>query len=106
MSYAYVITYRGRCDDPEAFVDYYVKHHLPIVWTFPGIRRIEVDRGVEGEDFFLSARLTFDTLDELRAALVSPQREPARADMANFPHFEGVNPRHTVEVLEIPRERP
>ena len=102
MSYAYIVTYEGACKDPDAFVDYYVHHHLPIVWTFPRIRRIEVDRGVEGETFFFSARLIFETL---RAALECPQRERARADMANFPGFEGENPRHTVEVLEITRER-
>ncbi len=105
MSYAYVVTYQGRCENPDAFVDYYVKDHLPIAWTFPKISRIEVDRGVDGEGFFMSARLIFDTLEDLRAALESPQRERARADMANFPHFEGRNPRHTVEVLNVPRER-
>ena len=105
MSYAYIVTYEGACKDPDAFVDYYVHHHLPIVWTFPRIRRIEVDRGVEGETFFFSARLIFETLEDLRAALECPQRERARADMANFPGFEGENPRHTVEVLEITRER-
>ena len=105
MSYAYVISYEGQFDDPEAFVDYYVNHHLPIVWTFPKIRRIEVDRGVDGDPFFMSARLVFDTLEDLRAALESPQREKARADLANFPHFEGANPRHTAEVLDVPRKQ-
>ncbi len=105
MSFAYVVQYRGRCEDPDAFVDYYVNHHVPIVWTFPKVRRIEVDREIDGEEFFMSARMTFDTLDDLRAALESPQREAAREDMANFPHFEGENPRHIVEVLDVPRER-
>lgn len=104
MSYAYVVNYIGRCENPDSFMDYYINHHLPIVWTFPGIRRIEVDRGLDGEQFFLSARLVFDTLKDLRAALQSPQRQKAAADMANFPHFEGQNPRQTVEILDIPRE--
>ena len=103
MSYAYVITYRGECEDPQAFVDYYVNHHVPIVWTFPNIRGIEVDRGLGEEGFLLSARLTFDTLEDLRGALESPQRDRAKADMGNFPHFDGENPRYVAEALEIPR---
>ncbi len=106
MSCAYIVTYEGRCENPAAFADYYINHHLQIVWTFPGIRGIEVDRGIEGDEFFLSARLTFETLEDLHAALESPQRLEARADMANFPHFEGRNPRRVVEVLEVSRERP
>ena len=66
MSFAYVVQYRGRCEDPDAFVDYYVNRHVPIVWTFPKVRRIEVDREIDGEEFFMSARMTFDTLDDLR----------------------------------------
>lgn len=104
MSYAYLVIYQGKAEAPDLFLNYYLKQHLPIVWTFPKIRRVEVDRGVAGEDFFMMARLTFDTLEDLRAALQSPEREKARADMAKFPPFHGQVRRHTVEMLEIPPE--
>lgn len=106
MSYAYLVIYQGKSETPDSFLNYYLKQHLPIVWTFPKIRRVEVHRGVAGEDFFMMARLTFDTLEDLRAALQSPERQKARADMAKFPPFHGQVRRHTVEILEIPPEQP
>ena len=105
MSYAYLVIYEGKPEDPDLFLNYYVNQHLPIVWTFPKIRRVEVNHSVAGEDFFVMARLTFDTLEDLRAALQSPERQRARADIANFPPFHGQIRRHTVEILEIPCEQ-
>jgi uncharacterized protein (TIGR02118 family) len=105
MSYAYLVIYEGKCEDPGLFLNYYVNEHLPIVWTFPKIRRVEVHRGTENRAFFLMTRLTFDTLEELRAAVKSPQRKKARADMANFPPFQGQVRHHTVEILDIPKEK-
>lgn len=103
VSYAYLVIYEGRPEDPEKFQQYYTQKHVPIVWTFPKIRRVELDRGVEGGDIFMIARLTFDTLEDLLAATLSPERERARADMANFPPFKGTVRRQTVEILEVPR---
>jgi uncharacterized protein (TIGR02118 family) len=103
MSYAYLVIYEGKPDNPEEFLRYYIERHVPIVWTFPKIRRVEVERGVDGGDFFMIARLTFDSLEDLRVAIVSPERERARADMANFPPLKGVVRRQAVEILEVPR---
>mgnify|MGYP006270453751 FL=1 len=63
---------------------------------------MEVDRGVNGGEIFMIARFTFDTLEDLRTAIVSPERERARADMVNFPPFKGVIRRQAVEILEVP----
>jgi len=103
MSYAYLVLYKGRPDNPEEFLRYYVEHHVPLVWAFPKVRRVEVERGVDEGDIFMIGRFTFDTLDDLRAAIVSPERERARADMTNFPAFKGTVLRQAVEILEIPR---
>lgn len=48
-----------------------------------------MDRGADSADFFMIARLTFDTIEDLRAAIASKQREPARADMNNLGPFKG-----------------
>ena len=105
MSYAYLVIYEGKPDHPQAFLRYYIDHHLPIVWTFPKIRRVEVERSVDSGDIFMIARLSFDTLEDLQMAIVSPERERARADMSNFPPFKGTVSRQTVEVLEVPRKQ-
>ena len=84
MSFAYLVIYQGRPEDPEAFLRYYIAHHLPIVWTFPNIRKVEVERGVDGGDVFMIARFTFDSLADLKTAIHSPQREAARRDMAKI----------------------
>lgn len=103
MSYAYLVIYEGKPDNPEEFLRYYIEQHLPIVWTFPKVRRVEVERGAEEGEIFLIGRFTFDTLEELRAAVISPERSRARADMANFPSFKGTVRRQTVEIIEVPR---
>ena len=103
MSAAYLVIYEGQPESPDKFLRYYIEKHLPIVWAFPKIRRIEVERGVNGGDFFMIARLTFDTIEDLHAAINSEQRERARADMKNFPPLRGTVRHRAVEIMEIPR---
>ena len=103
MSAAYLIIYEGKAADPEAFLRYYIEKHVPIVWTFPKIRRVEVQRGVDGGDFFIIARLIFDSMEDLRLAIQSRERERAREDMKNFPPFSGSVRRQAVELLEMHR---
>ncbi len=105
MAYAYLVIYEGKPGDPDAFIDYYMNYHIPIVWTFPRIRGVEVQRGVDEGDFFMITRLIFDTLEDLKVAIASPERERARADMANFPPFHGQVRRQAVEILELHRPK-
>ena len=102
MSVAYLVIYEGQPENADEFLSYYMEQHLPIVWTFPKIRGIEVQRGVDEGDFFMITRLTFDTIEDLRGAINSEQRESARADMKNFPPFNGTVRRQAVEIMEIP----
>jgi uncharacterized protein (TIGR02118 family) len=103
MSVAFLVIYEGRPEDPEAFLRYYAERHVPLVWKFPKIRRIEIERGIDGGDFFMITRLTFDSIEDLRAAVSSEERERARADMKNFPPFEGAVRRQVVEIMDMPR---
>ena len=102
MSVAFLVIYEGEPEDPEAFLRYYVEKHVPLVWEFPKIRRIEIERGIDGGDFFMMARLTFDSIEDLRGAISSEERERARADMQNFPPFEGTVRRQAVEIMDMP----
>jgi len=101
MSFAYLVIYEVRPEDPKTFLQYYVNKHIPIVWTFPKIRRVEIERGVDGGDFFMIARFTFDTLEDLQTAIASKERERARADMQNFPAYTGRVRRQAVEIMEV-----
>jgi uncharacterized protein (TIGR02118 family) len=104
MSAAVLVVYDGKADDPEQFLRYYIDHHLPLVWAFPRIRRVQVERVAEG-DVLMIARLLFDTAADAKAALQSPERLRARADMANFPPFSGTIRHQIVEVIEVPHGR-
>jgi uncharacterized protein (TIGR02118 family) len=104
VSVAYLVIYEGKPEDPEAFLRYYIEKHVPLVWAFPKIRGVEVQRGVDGGDFFLITRLTFDSIEDLRMAVQSEERERAREDMKNFPPFSGSVRRQAVELMEMRRE--
>ena len=103
MGAAYLVIYEGKPEDPEEFLRYYMEKHIPIVWTFPNIRRIEIEKGFDEGEFFMIARLSFDTIEDLREAITSPERERARADMQNFPPFKGTVRRQAVRIMEMPR---
>ena len=103
MSVAYLVIYEGQPEDPDKFLRYYIEKHVPIVWTFPKIRRIEIQRGVDGGDFFMITCLTFDTIKDLRVAINSEERARARADMENFSPFKGRVRSQAVEIMEISR---
>lgn len=101
MSAAVLVIYDGKPEDPERFLRYYVDVHVPLVWAFPKIRAVQIERTVEG-DVFMVARFLFDTAADAKAALDSPARAVARADRDNFPPFEGTVRHQIVEVHEIP----
>lgn len=112
MSVAYLVIYEGNPKDPDAFIDYYINHHLPIIWTWPRIRSIEVDLSAEGgdalanpTDVFMIARFIFDTIDDLQTALASPERVLAREDSHNFPPFQGKMCHQAVRILNVPNNK-
>ena len=75
--------------DPKAFDDYYVAVHTPIAKKIPGLRSIEISRGVVANPtgpapFHQLAILTFDDMAALQAGIGSDEGQAAVADMANF----------------------
>ena len=100
MPAAVLVVYDGKPDDPEPFLNYYLNIHVPLVWKFPKIRAIQIERVVEG-DIFMIARFLFDSPTDARAALESPERAVARADRDKFPPFKGTIRHQIVEVIEM-----
>lgn len=103
MTASYLIHYDGRPEDPEAFFRYYVDEHLPLVWGFPELRRIEIMRGDGEGELFMITRLVFDNVADLQKAVTSDHRRITKADMANFPPFHGTVRWHVVEDHEFER---
>ena len=107
---AYLVIYEGQPEDREEFLRFYIEEHIPIIWSWPKIRGVEIELGTASGDphaneagVFMIARFLFDSLEDLQAALQSEGRERARADRVNFPPFHGTVHHQAVEILEVPR---
>lgn len=75
--------------DSAAFDEYYAATHVPLVKRVPGLRRLEVSRGqvmsLQGASpYHKVAHLRFDSMADLKAAVVAPEGQEAAADLANF----------------------
>lgn len=75
-------------DDTAAFRSYYEQTHLPLVAKMPGIRSMkhayEVG-GLGGESpYFAVFEGEFDSFDDLRKALGSPEGKAVGADVPNY----------------------
>ena len=97
MTVSYFVFYRGRAEDPRAFLDHYKSRHVPILKNFPGIKAVKLHTPTEAVDshavepggFALVAELVFDSMEDMTHALESPERARARADFKDFPPFHG-----------------
>ena len=70
--------------DAATFDQVYFGEHIPVVKTWPGLRRTEINRvtgSLMGEpEYYLTASMYFDDVDALNKALASEQgREAARS---------------------------
>jgi uncharacterized protein (TIGR02118 family) len=94
-----------RPADAAAFDRYYYATHVPIAKKIPGLRRYEVTAGDVSPlgggagPYHLIALLTFDSLADIQAALVSPEGQATAADLANF--ATGGVDLHIAETREI-----
>jgi uncharacterized protein (TIGR02118 family) len=80
--------------DAEAFDEYYLNTHVPIVERMPGIRRFEVAvvkavRGGGDPPYHIVSEIWYDDEEALAAASASPEGQAAGADVANFPGHTG-----------------
>ena len=97
MSVSYFVRYDVTAPDVAGFLDYYRRHHVPILARWPGVRRIVLHTAAAWSDpapvnrgtAVLLAQLEFDDSAGLQAALASTQRAEARHDFESFPPFEG-----------------
>ena len=97
MSVSYFVRYEIAAPDLEKFLDRYRKIHVPLVATWPGLRRMVMHTPVEWKDPFpvnrgkavLMAQLEFDSEAAMNKAFASPERAAARDDFKRFMTFEG-----------------
>jgi uncharacterized protein (TIGR02118 family) len=95
------VIYQGRPEEPAAFDEHYWSKHLPTVARWPRIRRIVVSMGEPGDEIYQICDLYFDTMDDLQAALSSPERKVSLEDSKRFPAFDGHVKRQVFEVREF-----
>jgi uncharacterized protein (TIGR02118 family) len=79
----------GQPEDPAAFDRYYVDTHVPLVQKIPNLRRFEAGKVLGTPDgspapYYHLAELSFDSAEELQAAMGSAEGQAAGADVANF----------------------
>ena len=79
----------GHPEDPEAFDSYYTTTHVPIAKAVPGLRSYTVSLGPVSTpagpaDYHRVATLTWDSMEDLQAALRPPEGGAAAGDIANF----------------------
>ncbi len=86
---AKVLVMYNQPADPAAFDKYYFETHVPIADKIPGLRSGTVNQGpvvgvTGGSAPYLIAELHFDSMEDLQAAMASPEGRAAAADLANF----------------------
>lgn len=103
MTAGYFVIYEGSPHDPDEWVRYYLEHHVPLVWKFPGIKGVEVHLGRDTDEVFMLTRLEFDDLAQLRTAIDSEERLEARRDMNEnlLPRFEGIVRHQATEIVKV-----
>jgi uncharacterized protein (TIGR02118 family) len=71
--------------DIESFEAAFAAQHVPAITTMPGLRRAAVTRGIAGPrgpaPYHLIHELYFDSLEDMRAGLESPEGRNAGATL-------------------------
>jgi uncharacterized protein (TIGR02118 family) len=83
-----LIVLYGHPDDPAAFDRHFQEIHAPLCEKIPHHRDLTAGHVRAADDgpapYYLSAELTFDTLDDLQAGMGGPEGQAAVADVATF----------------------
>jgi uncharacterized protein (TIGR02118 family) len=79
----------GAPQDPAAFDKHYAETHVPLVDKIPDLRRFEHGKVLgtpDGADapYYYIAELSFDSVEELQAAMGSAEGQAAGADVETF----------------------
>ena len=97
MSVSYFVRYDIESSDLDAFLTRYREVHVPLVSTWPGLRRMVLHTPLAWRDPFpvnpgktvLMAQLEFEDEAAMNAAFASRERAEAREDFKRFPRYEG-----------------
>jgi uncharacterized protein (TIGR02118 family) len=97
VSVSYFVRYEVAVPDLDQFLDRYRKIHVPLVATWPGLRRMVMHTPMGWNDpspvnkgkAVLMAQLEFDSEAAMNKAFASPERAAAREDFKRFMTFEG-----------------
>jgi uncharacterized protein (TIGR02118 family) len=106
---SYFVRYDIAVPDLAAFVERYKRVHVPLVATWPGLRRMSLHTATDWQDPFpvnkgkamLMAQLEFDSEADLRKAFASPERAAAREDFRKFMTFEGTVIHQAMKTEEV-----
>jgi uncharacterized protein (TIGR02118 family) len=63
--------------------DYYQNKHVPLAVKTWGLKGAEIDKGVNGP-YVAAVHFTFDSLDDVAAAMGNPNTGEVLADVANY----------------------
>ena len=90
MAATVIVLYKEPANKEE-FDAYYVEKHIPLVHKVPGIVRVEMNRfSGKNAPYYLLTTLYFNSKDERKAALASPEGQAMNADVVNFATPENV----------------
>jgi len=79
----------GQPDDPAAFDKHYADTHVPLAEKIPNMRRFEYGKVMGTPDgsaapYYYMAELSFDSVEDLQAAMGSAEGQAAGADVGTF----------------------
>ena len=79
----------GQPEDSASFDRHYAETHVPLVHKIPNLRRFEAGKVLGTPDgapapYYYIAELSFDSAEELQAAMGSAEGEAAGADVGEF----------------------
>src|SRR5262249_31042605 len=95
------VIFEGRPHRPGAFHALYWGSALARGARWPRIRKITLATGEPGEEIYQICDLYFDSVEDLQAALTSPERKQSLEDSRTLPAFEGQVKRQVFEVRDF-----
>jgi uncharacterized protein (TIGR02118 family) len=79
----------GAPKDPAEFEKYYSEKHMPLVYAFKELKRVEISMGLPGPDgkppaFYRIAELWFDSSEHMQKVTSMPEFKKIVEDVPNF----------------------
>ena len=110
---SYMVEYAGPAKDENAWHQFYVEGHPPLLAKFPGIRKIEIYTPalvISALPFAMRKSMqrnktVFDSPEAMTAAMASPVRDALRRDFHKFPAFEGAATHYPFRTLSVAGEK-